>query len=172
LKSLDTDGRVLYAGSFSKTLFPSLRLGYLVAPDALLADLVQTIQFRNAGAATLPQAITAQFMIEGHFTRHLKRMRNLYARRRSALAEALGAVFPDTFNIQLTGGGMNIIARLPTHIRDTVLVERAAVHGIALYALSTHALSDRGDNALIFGFTNVPEENAGPLAQQLKNILT
>jgi GntR family transcriptional regulator / MocR family aminotransferase len=172
LKSLDTEGRVLYAGSFSKTLFPSLRLGYLVAPDELLADLVQAIQFRDAGAATLPQAIIAQFMIEGHFTRHLKRMRTLYARRRAALADALGAVFPETFDIQLTGGGMNIIATLPAHLRDTTIVERAAAHGIALYALSTHSLRDRGDNALIFGFTNVPEEKANALALQLKGLLT
>ncbi|MBL4720689.1 MAG: PLP-dependent aminotransferase family protein [Alphaproteobacteria bacterium] len=171
LKSLDAQGRVLYAGSFSKTLYPSLRLGYLVAPDEVLDRLEQAVQFHAAGVATLQQAVTAQFMIEGHFTRHLKRMRTLYARRRTVLAAALSKTFPDMLDIHLEGGGMNIIAGLPGHLSDVELVARAAKHGVAIQALSENALVDRGHNALVFGFTNTPEEDAEALCLKLKKQL-
>jgi len=171
LKSLDTQNNILYSGSFSKTLFPSLRLGYLVAPDKILHEVEHAMNIRNSGVATLQQAVTAQFMTEGHFTRHLKRMRTIYAQRRNALAEALRDMFPDLLNISLQGGGMNIIAALPETIRDVELVERAAQKGIQLQALSTNSLISQGQNALIFGFTNVPENEADRLCIQLKEAI-
>lgn len=167
LKSLDTDGRVIYAGSFSKTLFPSLRLGYLVLPVSLVGKAEQAVQFRDGGIATLQQAVTARFMTEGHFTRHLKRMRTLYVRRRVVLAETLRDAFPGQFDVSLQAGGMNVIAALPKNLRDTVLADRAKESGFELQALSANALVDRGHNALIFGFTNVREEDAARLCRQL-----
>ncbi len=171
LKSLDTQNNILYSGSFSKTLFPSLRLGYLVVTDKILHEVEHAMDLRNSGVATLQQAVTAQFMSEGHFTRHLKRMRTIYAQRRNALAEALRNVFPDLLNISLQGGGMNIIAALPETIRDVELVERAAQKGIQLQALSANSLMSQGQNALIFGFTNVPENEAYRLCIQLKEAI-
>jgi len=171
LKSLDTQNNVLYAGSFSKTLFPSLRLGYLVVPDKMLNEIEHSMLVRNSGVATLQQAVTAQFMTEGHFARHLKRMRTIYARRRIALTEALRRVFPDFLNISLQGGGMNVIAALPDNVRDVELVERVAKKGIQLQALSANSLKAQPHNALIFGFTNVPEKEAFKLCNQLKEAM-
>jgi GntR family transcriptional regulator / MocR family aminotransferase len=88
LKSLDRADRVLYAGSFSKVLFPGLRLGYLVLPEELVETFSGAILNRSAGASTFEQRVVATFMCEGYFARHLKRMRSLYAARRQALADA------------------------------------------------------------------------------------
>jgi GntR family transcriptional regulator/MocR family aminotransferase len=73
LKSLDRDERVLYAGSFSKVLYPGLRLGYLVAPQSLIDAFTRSIRLRYLGHATLEQRVVAEFMAAGHFARHLKR---------------------------------------------------------------------------------------------------
>src|SRR5262249_50491594 len=111
LKSLDHRGRVLYAGSFSKVLFPGVRLGYLVLPDDLGAEFVSTIRTSTAGAPEFEQRLVAAFMAGGHFARHLKRMRSLYAGRRDAMAEALSAVFGNRVSVELQPGGMHLILR-------------------------------------------------------------
>ena len=87
LKSLDHADRVLFAGSFSKVLFPGLRLGYLVVPDPLTKDIARASRLLQVGQSVLEQRVVASFMAEGHFARHLRRMRSLYAARRDALAE-------------------------------------------------------------------------------------
>jgi GntR family transcriptional regulator/MocR family aminotransferase len=89
LQGLDRNGRVLYLGTFSKTLFPSLRLAYLVLPEALVAPFVVARSLMDGHPAQLPQAVTADFMRQGHFSAHLRLMRQLYAERREVLLEAL-----------------------------------------------------------------------------------
>ena len=104
LKSLDARDRVLYAGSFSKVLMPGLRLGYLVVPEPHVAALVEASRLTDVGQPVLPQAVVARFMTEGHFARHLRRMRGLYAERRAALAHALSEAFGDALRIELQAG--------------------------------------------------------------------
>src|SRR5262245_35168629 len=135
LKSIDRDERVLYAGSFSKVLFPGLRLGYLVVPEELVATFIRANHRRNFGASTLPQRVVTAFMAEGHFARHVKRMRGLYAARRRALAEALSAVFGDGIEVDLKPGGMHLIARLGDGVRDVKLAKLAQDAGLAVEAL-------------------------------------
>src|SRR6516225_4839571 len=101
LKSLDRDERVLYVGTFSKVLYPSLRLGYLVAPESQVARFARFNRLQHLGSATLEQRVVADFMNAGYFARHLKRMRALYASRRRALAESLLAVFGDRIVVDL-----------------------------------------------------------------------
>ena len=84
LKSLDRDGRVLYSGTFSKVLFPSLRLAYLVVPEPQVERFEQITQALAGGSPELTQAIVTAFITEGHFARHIQRMRKLYAERREA----------------------------------------------------------------------------------------
>jgi GntR family transcriptional regulator/MocR family aminotransferase len=113
LKSLDNSGRVLYAGSFSKVLFPGLRLGYLVVPESQIDRVNRIYQTFYRDLPTLNQSIVADFMTEGHFARHIKRMRKLYADRRAALASALVEVFGKKIDLQLQAGGMHLLARFP-----------------------------------------------------------
>ncbi len=126
LKSLDTQDRVFYAGSFSKTLFPALRLGYLVVTAHLAEAAARHCRDLGRGHATLEQAVLAAFLADGHFARHLRRMRQAYKARRQALAEALAAAFGDGVQFALPAGGLHILVRFPGRGGDTALAARAS----------------------------------------------
>ena len=123
LKSLDRSGRVLYAGSFSKVLFPGLRLGYLVLPSAVAE------RFARVASAALPtppimvQKSVEVFMSQGYFARHLSRMRTLYTERRKALAAAIESTMRRYMEIRLQDGGMHFVAWLRGGLGDAEIVE-------------------------------------------------
>lgn len=167
LKSLDRADRVLYAGSFSKVLFPALRLGYLVPPAALHAPLVTASRVLLGGLPALEQRIVAGFMHEGHFARHIRRMRSLYASRRAALARALAAAFGDRLTLTLQAGGMHLLARLADAPPDREMVARAQAAGLAPSPVSAMSLRERAGDGLLLGFTNVAEAAAPALAARL-----
>jgi GntR family transcriptional regulator/MocR family aminotransferase len=167
LKSLDRGGRVLYAGSFSKVLFPALRLGYLVVPDELAEAFARAARLGSFGLPSLEQRVVAAFMAEGHFARHLRRMRALYASRRRALAAALTTAFGDRLVLELEAGGMHLLARFPGSADDGTLARRAAAVGLAPVALSSLAVAHDCGQGLLLGFTNVPEGEAEVLARRL-----
>ena len=112
LKSIDGGDRVFYAGSFSKTLFPGLRLGYLVLPSFFIAKAASACRVQHRGEATFGQVIVATFMADGHFARHLRRMRMHYKARRQALADALALQFGDDIRLSLPPGGLHILGPL------------------------------------------------------------
>ncbi len=163
LKAIDRADRVIFAGSFSKTLFPGLRLGYLVVPEALIAAATRAARLTTRGPSTLEQNIAAAFMAGGHFARHVKRMRGLYARRRAALTAALSDHFP----IEAPPGGMHLLARLPDGMEDGEAVRRAQAAGLAPTALSSLSIGHRPGNGLLLGFCNMPEEDAPEMARRL-----
>jgi GntR family transcriptional regulator / MocR family aminotransferase len=171
LKSVDDTDVVLYAGSFSKVLFPGLRLGYLVVPSQLVARLAAAVTAFSGGTGWLEQSVVACFMTQGHFARHLKRMRSLYSVRRSALAKALSAAFGDAATIALQGGGMHLLLRLACGTPDSELVRRAESHGLAPAALFRHSISSNPDPALLLSFTNIPEDDAAGAAQALRHAI-
>ena len=112
LKSLDRNGRVLYVGSFSKVLFPGLRLGYVVVPVALSERFARAARAAQPAPALMTQKLVEAFMSGGHFARHLSRMRSLYTERCKALATALEDAMPQRLQISMTDGGMHFVARL------------------------------------------------------------
>lgn len=167
LKSLDRGGRVLYVGSFSKVLFPALRLGYLVVPDELGEAFARAGRLWSLGLPSLEQRVVAAFMAEGHFARHLRRMRALYGARRHALAAALTGVFGDRIALELEAGGMHLLARFPGAADDGTLARRAAAAGLAPAPLSSLAVAHDCGQGLLLGFTNVAERDADALARRL-----
>jgi GntR family transcriptional regulator/MocR family aminotransferase len=167
LKSLDSNGRVIYAGTFSKVLYPGLRLGYLVVPDELAKAFLRASRLLQAGQPVLEQRVVAAFMAEGHFTRHLRRMRALYATRRQALAAALTETFGARVSIELQAGGMHLLARFTDADDDTVLARRAAAAGLAPTALSSLAIAHDCGQGLLLSFTNVPEAEAPAVVRRL-----
>ena len=167
LKSLDRDSRVIYAGSLSKVLYPGLRLGYLVLSDELVGRFEAIMQASSAGVPAFEHRVVTAFMAEGHFARHLKRMRNLYAARRRALAEALANVFGDRVAVDLQPGGMHLIARVADGQRDIELARKAREAGLAVESLSNRAIRHRAGKGLLLGFTNVVEAEALKLCRRL-----
>ena len=170
LKSLDGNDRVLYAGSFSKVLYPGLALGYLVVPESLRARFEEAARIGSNGSPQLTQAIVADFMREGHFSRHLKKMRLLYARRRSMLATALLKAFGHAVRIDLKSGGMHLIARFDGHGHgDAELARRAQQAGLNCQPLSGRRIAANGDEGLLMGFTNIASAiEANRLAARLR----
>lgn len=171
LKSLDRADRVLYAGSFSKTLYPGLRLGYLVVPNRLVDVFVRASRRRWSGCATFEQTVIADFMAGGHFARHLKRMRGLYALRRQALGEALTVVFRDRIALDLQPGGMHLIARLPDGASDAELAQLALADGFAVEALSARAIAHASGQVLLLGFANIAERDALQMCRWLERAI-
>jgi GntR family transcriptional regulator/MocR family aminotransferase len=171
LKSLDQAGRVIYVGSFSKVLFPGLRLGYVVVPEPHIDRLKQICQLLYCDRPVLNQAIVADFMTEGYFARHIKRMRKLYADRRAAVAAALVDVFGKRIDLQLQEGGMHLLARFPECKSDVDWVARTASHGLALVALSEWRVEEDCGQGLLLSFTNIPPQNAEEAALRLKRAL-
>jgi GntR family transcriptional regulator / MocR family aminotransferase len=171
LKSLDRDERVLYAGSFSKVLFPGLRLGYLVLPESLVGTITRAIALRHAGHSILDQSVVARLIVEGHFARHLKRMRGLYAGRRRALADALSAVFGDRLAVDIKPGGMHLVAWLRGRACDVDVAKRAQAGGLAVEALSSRVLTHARAQGLLLGFANVPEAHALDRCRQLERAI-
>jgi len=172
LKSLDTRDRVIYAGSFSKVLFPALTLGYLVLPGSLARRAQAACRAMGNGPPQLTQAIVAAFMAGGHFARHLKKMRLLYARRRALLATALRESFGERISIDLTAGGMHLIVRFTQPrgkgMGDVAMARRAQRAGLMCRPLSERALAHDCGQGLLLGFTNVVSaQQARDLARQL-----
>jgi GntR family transcriptional regulator / MocR family aminotransferase len=158
LKSLDRDGRVLYAGTFSKVLLPSLRLAYLVVPETQVERFEQITQVFAAGSSELTQVIVTAFITEGHFARHIQRMRKLYAARREATAAGLESVLGKHVRIDSQPGGMHLILRLQGRRSDRRLVARMREDGLYGEALTDWVIGSDGASALLVNFTNIDSQ--------------
>lgn len=155
LKSIDSQGRVLYAGTFSKVLAPGLRLAYLVVPrDQVESFAVMADRMQNH-CPQLLQATVATFIREGHFARHLKRMRSLYAQRRALLVEALDEQLGDRLKVDQQAGGMHIVGHLQAGYDDVQVVAHARTLGLAVVPLSVCYGGSQKSQGLMLGFTNV-----------------
>jgi GntR family transcriptional regulator/MocR family aminotransferase len=152
LQGLDRAGVVLHAGTFSKTLLPSLRLAYAVVPDALLDRFVAAKSILDRFTPPLGQAALADFIEGGHFGRHLRRMRELYAERRAALLAAIAADLGDTLTVVGASAGLDVAVRLPEGVDDRAAEADLAAAGVEAFALSRHALKRRDVSGLLLGF--------------------
>jgi GntR family transcriptional regulator/MocR family aminotransferase len=170
LKSLDRRDRVLYVGTFSKVLSPGLRVGYVVVPPSLVGRFTDIAQSLQPPPNALIQATIAEFLEQGYLARHIRRMRQLYAERRVALAEALGEYVP-ALSIELKPGGMHLLARLPRGTNDMALVAKLKQHGIGPSSLSGCGVGRPYEPGLVIGFTNVPTTKASQAARALASAL-
>ena len=158
LKSLDRDGRVLYAGTFSKVLFPGIRLAYLVVPETEVERFEEISEALAAGSPGLTQAIVTAFIKEGHFARHIQRMRKLYGERRKATAAGLESVLGKHVRIDSPPGGMHLILRLQGRRSDRRLVARMREEGLYGEALTDWTIGKDAGSALLVNFTNIDSQ--------------
>jgi GntR family transcriptional regulator/MocR family aminotransferase len=139
MQGLDREGRVIYLGTFSKVLFASLRLGYMVVP----ADLIDAFSSARAlvgwCSPVVDQAIVCDFISEGHFARHIRRMRALYAERRATLVSSLRRELGDSIEIAPSSAGMHLVAWLPEGVDDRTVAREADARGVQAQPLSAFA---------------------------------
>jgi len=152
LQGLDEAGRVLYVGTFSKTMFPGMRLGYVVVPPPLVEVFSAARASLPAPVSGLEQAALAAFMDQGHFARHLRRMRGVYRERAEALLDALHTRCAGLLEPRPCDTGMQLCAMLPTDVSDVAVRDRAAGLGVEVGAVSDYALRLRRTGGLVFGF--------------------
>lgn len=150
LQGLDRAGVVVHVGTFSKTLLPSLRLAYAVVPPALLDAFLSAKSLVDRFTPTLAQATLADFIAEGHFGRHLRRMRQLYAERRSALIRALEQV--PRVHVAGSSAGLELAVRFEEGVDDRAIERVLAERGIESHALSRDAHARRDVRGLLLGF--------------------
>jgi len=157
LQGLDRAGRVLYAGTFSKVLFPALRLGYLVAPADLVEPLLTVRRFVDGHAPILEQMALADFIAEGHYDRHLRRMRQAYDTRRELLAAELRGRLGGLLEVVAPEVGMHLVGWLPPGVDDRRAAALAAEAGVQSAAVSRFALEPLPRGGLVFGFAGSDE---------------
>ncbi|QDL53077.1 PLP-dependent aminotransferase family protein [Rhodoferax aquaticus] len=157
MQGLDRHDRVVYVGTFSKALFPSLRLAYTVLPHALVAPLVTARTVYDGHVAQLPQAVTAEFMLRGHFSAHLRLMRQLYRSRRDVLLDCLAEKLPWAQALN-PAGGLQLGVALPKG-REVQLTRQAAALGIATPSLGALYQTAGQVDGWLLGFAALqPEE--------------
>ena len=169
LAGLDGRGRTLYVGSFSKVMMPALRLGYIIVPQALVPAFNWIVSYLIPAPAPATQIALAQFIDQGHFARHIRRMIRLYAERRGALAQALSDIFGNKVRIGMQANGIHLMAHFGTDLPDTELALRAARLGVA--ALSPWTVNRPLPPALILGFANIPADRAHMEVERLAGAL-
>lgn len=156
LQALDRHGVVIHSGTFTKTMFPGIRLGYVVVPQGLVEPFTAALSIVARYTPLLPQLALTDFIVERHFARHLRRMRVLYAERREALMTALRSEVEELVEIAGTSAGLEVVARLPPGINDRFVSKLALEMQVQVMPLSSYAV-ERGSPGLVLGFASVSQ---------------
>jgi GntR family transcriptional regulator/MocR family aminotransferase len=172
LQGLDSNARVIYIGTFSKVLFPSLRLGYIVVPLDLVDRFLAIRRAMDLGPPTFFQEVLADFIAEGHFARHIRRMRVLYAERAAVLVESLNKELGSVVEIVGGGAGMHLAVTLPGGYRDLEIAERAAQQNLWTWPLSPSYLDEGARPGFILGFGSTSVQEIPGAVRKLRNLLT
>jgi GntR family transcriptional regulator/MocR family aminotransferase len=167
LLNLQQDGRVLYLGSFSKIMFPSLRLGFLIVPEVLKEAFMGARLATDRQLPVHDQAVLATFMEEGLYSRHLWRMREVYEERRQAVVKALRG----GFQLGSAEGGFHLVAWLPEGSDDAATAARCAEAGLEANALSFYNFGKSHRPGLLLGFGGVPPKQAPKAAEELLRVI-
>jgi GntR family transcriptional regulator / MocR family aminotransferase len=171
LQGLDVNARVIYIGTFSKVLFPSLRLGYMVIPADLVDHFMIIRRVMDLGAPSFYQDVLTDFIGEGHFARHIRRMRVLYQERRTALVESLSRELGSSVEVIGSEAGMHLTVTLPNGTDDVDIAERAARQNLWVWPLSTTYLGQATRTGFILGFGSTAISDIPHGVQKLRDLL-
>ncbi|MGH7104141.1 MAG: PLP-dependent aminotransferase family protein [Acetobacteraceae bacterium] len=174
LKSVDRNDSVIYVGTFSKSLFPALRLGFMVVPPVLVEPFNRALASYSPGVPSSVQAIVAEFMAEGHFASHIRRMRAIYQERHDTLCEAARAELDGLVDVARSESGLHTVGHLAGGLTERAAMHAAEARHIVLAPLARFAIEPTGLCGMIFGFGAVtpPEirRGAAVLASALRNL--
>ena len=172
LQGLDQRGSVIYCGTFSKVLFPSLRLGYVVIPPPLVDAFSAAKAVVDRHCPTVEQAVLAEFIAEGHLARHIRQMRMLYQERQNSLLDALRRRLAGAIEVHSHAAGMHVVGWLPPGRRDSVISRRAQELGVEAPALTSYRERATGRGGLVLGYAAYSErqirEGVEKLAQAME----
>lgn len=172
LQGLDTSGQVIYVGSFGKTLFPGLRVGYIVVPPALAEHFATASAELYREGQLLQQAVLADFISEGHFTSHIRKMRGVYDQRRALMLAAIRQRYADRLEIVGGDAGLHLVLRLPACIDDRQVAAAALAVNIVVRPLSDYFATRSGDaSGLLIGYACVPDEAIAPAFDLLADVI-
>jgi GntR family transcriptional regulator/MocR family aminotransferase len=167
LQGLDVESRVLYVGTFSKVLLPALRLGYLVVPTDLVDAFLAARSIDGLHAPVIDQMVVTDFMVGGHFARHLRRMRALYAQRQEALLRAIAIELDDELEVRPEDAGMHLVAYLRRDMSDEDACQLAATQQVTTLPLSRFYMQPAPRQALMLGYTGFRPPQINRAARQL-----
>jgi GntR family transcriptional regulator/MocR family aminotransferase len=171
LQGLDANSRVIYIGTFSKVLFPSLRLGYIVIPSDLVDRFLAIRRVMDLGPASFYQEVLTDFIQEGHFARHLRRMRVHYGKLRSTLVGSLTKELGARVEVVGDEAGMHVAVTLQNGCHDLEIAERAARQNLSLWPLSPSYLGKVSQQGFILGFGGTTIAEIPNAVRKLRNLL-
>jgi len=171
LQGLDRDSRVVYIGTFSKVLFPALRVGYMVIPRDLVPRFAAVRETMDIFPPTLFQAALTDFINEGHFARHLRRTRQLYRERRSVLVDAIRSELGARVQVMGDQAGMHLVAALSHKSRDREIAIRAAREGLWVMPLSSCYLGEPSRRGLVLGYGGTDAAEISAAVRRLRAVL-
>lgn len=171
LQGMDTDARVIYVGTFSKVLFPALRIGYIVVPEDLLPAFAAAREAMDIFPPTLLQTALTDFIRQGHFARHIRRMKVLYKDRRAALTAAIDSLLGTQLEIVGADAGMHLVGLLPAGVKDMAVAESAAAAGLSVIPLSSCYIKTPRRGGLILGYANTNSAQMRDGMQRLAKII-
>lgn len=171
LQGMDQSGRVLYLGTFSKVMYPGIKLGYLVVPLELAESFKRGLYELQRPGQVVIQAALAAFMEEGHLASHIRRLRLIYAERRHLLQQALAPVTRVGARLPPAGSGLHLVIELPPSCNDVRVAELAAEQGLRVYPLSGYGLGQQHAKGLIVGYAYVATERITPYGRILADVI-
>jgi GntR family transcriptional regulator/MocR family aminotransferase len=175
LRSLDREQRVIYLGTFSKIMMPSLRLGYIVAPKRFVEFFTRGRARIDVHSSGIGQMALAEFMREGHLLRHLRRMRKVYAERQVALMDAIEVLMPDDLSVSPSATGLHLVAffteRMKARMTDAEAAQRLRQVGLHVQPLSQNYLEAPTRQGLVFGYGRLQSADALPLISRMAKAL-
>lgn len=172
LMSLDRDALVIYSGTFSKVFSPIIRLGFIVVPKPMVPRFQDERSNFGAPPSLLVQPALAQFMEQGQFAMHIRRMRRLYSARRSALMEALQPGQPHLFTVDAPPSGLMVLLRFKANASDEHLAKTLLEAGIETQTLSSHYAGRKKEQGLLLSFAGFREEELRSSAERLMHVLS
>lgn len=171
LKTLDQAQTVFYVGTFSKSLFPALRLGFVIAPPWARRSLVAAKQLSDWSAPLLAQDVLTAFIAEGHLARHVRKMRSLYSERREILQDALTRFCGDHLRVTGIGAGLHLATYLDHSLAPSAVIEKAREAGIVLDAIKRVRAIDRKADGLVFGYGAIGSSDITEGVRRLARLL-
>jgi GntR family transcriptional regulator / MocR family aminotransferase len=171
LQGMDQHGRVLYLGTFSKVMYPGIRLGYMVVPVQLIDAFKNGLYELQRPGQVMIQAALADFIEEGHFASHIRRMRQAYAERRRLLQTALAPISRAGARLSPVDSGLHLVVEFDANVDDVQVAKMAAEQGLRVYPLSNYCVGEKREKGLIIGYAYAATEQISRYGSALAEVI-